>query len=51
MDSIGIGSQRDTDFGGGDDIDGDLVVVEGFENGFEEAVSQQHAGSGHVDDA
>src|SRR5580698_7071054 len=48
---IGVDGERDADFGGGDDIDGDFVAVEGFEDGAQKSVGEEHARRGYIDDS
>jgi len=48
---VGVDSERDTDFAGGDHVDGALVLVEDGEDLAEVAVGHEHAAGDHVDDA
>src|SRR5580698_7890650 len=47
---IGVDGERDADFGGGDDVDGDFMTVEGFEDGAQKSVGEEHARGGDIDD-
>ena len=47
---VGVNGERNADFRGRDNVDGNFVAIEGFEDRAQKSVGQQHAGSGHIHD-
>ena len=47
---VGIDGKRDADLGGGDDVDGAMMLVKDIEDGLEESVRAQHSGGDHFYD-